>query len=235
MFAATSFLALAMAMKLYSATAFGCLGQVRHRRGIRRPRRPRLSCPVQGTIKRVTNMKVVIETPRLILREFQPPDADALARVISDPETMRFYRTFRSCGGGRLDYPQHSPLREEWPRLVGTGLKGDRRDDRRLRDYAAGGRRRVSPGDRVSPATRHVGSRIGNRSRACLPRLWFRAPESRIPYLVMPAGKFSIGQGRRTKRHEGLEAGYAGGPSPCCLSAMAEEMLGARAFVIVVI
>ena len=36
-------------------------------------------------------MKVVIETPRLILREFLPYDADALARVISDPETMRFY------------------------------------------------------------------------------------------------------------------------------------------------
>jgi RimJ/RimL family protein N-acetyltransferase len=37
------------------------------------------------------NMKVFIETARLILREFQPLDADALARVISDPETMRFY------------------------------------------------------------------------------------------------------------------------------------------------
>jgi len=36
-------------------------------------------------------MKVVIETPRLILREFVLVDADALARVISDPETMRFY------------------------------------------------------------------------------------------------------------------------------------------------
>ena len=36
-------------------------------------------------------MKIVIETPRLILREFLPSDADALARVISDPETMRFY------------------------------------------------------------------------------------------------------------------------------------------------
>jgi RimJ/RimL family protein N-acetyltransferase len=43
------------------------------------------------TIERVMNMKVVIETPRLMLREFQPRDADALARVISDPETMRFY------------------------------------------------------------------------------------------------------------------------------------------------
>src|SRR5579864_3898712 len=47
MFAATSFLALAMAMKLYSSTALGCLAQVRHGRGIRSQRRPRLSCPVQ--------------------------------------------------------------------------------------------------------------------------------------------------------------------------------------------
>jgi [ribosomal protein S5]-alanine N-acetyltransferase len=36
-------------------------------------------------------MKIVIETPRLILREFLPHDADALACVISDPEMMRFY------------------------------------------------------------------------------------------------------------------------------------------------
>jgi [ribosomal protein S5]-alanine N-acetyltransferase len=33
----------------------------------------------------------ILETPRLILREFVPGDADALACVISDPETMRFY------------------------------------------------------------------------------------------------------------------------------------------------
>jgi ribosomal-protein-alanine N-acetyltransferase len=36
-------------------------------------------------------MKLILETPRLILREFVPEDADALARVISDPETMRYY------------------------------------------------------------------------------------------------------------------------------------------------
>ena len=36
-------------------------------------------------------MKIVIETPRLILREFLTHDAEALACVISDPETMRFY------------------------------------------------------------------------------------------------------------------------------------------------
>jgi [ribosomal protein S5]-alanine N-acetyltransferase len=33
----------------------------------------------------------ILETPRLILREFSPTDVDALARVLSDPETMRFY------------------------------------------------------------------------------------------------------------------------------------------------
>lgn len=33
----------------------------------------------------------VLETSRLRLREFVPDDADALARIISDPETMRFY------------------------------------------------------------------------------------------------------------------------------------------------
>jgi ribosomal-protein-alanine N-acetyltransferase len=33
----------------------------------------------------------ILETSRLILREFRLDDADALARVLSDPETMRFY------------------------------------------------------------------------------------------------------------------------------------------------
>jgi len=33
----------------------------------------------------------VLETSRLILREFRVDDADALGRVISDAETMRFY------------------------------------------------------------------------------------------------------------------------------------------------
>lgn len=33
----------------------------------------------------------ILETPRLILREFVVEDRDALARVLSDPETMRFY------------------------------------------------------------------------------------------------------------------------------------------------
>ncbi len=33
----------------------------------------------------------ISETPRLILREFAIEDVDALALVLSDPETMRFY------------------------------------------------------------------------------------------------------------------------------------------------
>jgi ribosomal-protein-alanine N-acetyltransferase len=33
----------------------------------------------------------ILDTPRLILREFSPNDAGALASVLSDPETMRFY------------------------------------------------------------------------------------------------------------------------------------------------
>lgn len=33
----------------------------------------------------------ILETSRLILREFSPADADALALILSDPETMRYY------------------------------------------------------------------------------------------------------------------------------------------------
>ena len=38
-------------------------------------------------------MSIVLETPRLTLREFVAEDAAALARVISDPETMKYYPT----------------------------------------------------------------------------------------------------------------------------------------------
>lgn len=33
----------------------------------------------------------ILQIPRLLLREFIPEDADALALVLSDPETMRYY------------------------------------------------------------------------------------------------------------------------------------------------
>jgi ribosomal-protein-alanine N-acetyltransferase len=41
----------------------------------------------------------VLETDRLLLREFVPDDIDALAVVISDPETMRFYPEPRDRAG----------------------------------------------------------------------------------------------------------------------------------------
>ncbi|HUM05701.1 MAG TPA: GNAT family N-acetyltransferase [Terriglobales bacterium] len=34
---------------------------------------------------------MILETARLILREFEPDDTVALARVVSDPHTMRYY------------------------------------------------------------------------------------------------------------------------------------------------
>ena len=36
-------------------------------------------------------MPTILETGRLILRQLEPDDADALSRVLSDPETMRYY------------------------------------------------------------------------------------------------------------------------------------------------
>jgi len=34
---------------------------------------------------------MILETARLILRELVPEDADAMERILSDPETMRYY------------------------------------------------------------------------------------------------------------------------------------------------
>ncbi len=39
----------------------------------------------------MTSTLQILDTPRLILREFSPDDADSLGAVLSDPETMRFY------------------------------------------------------------------------------------------------------------------------------------------------
>jgi ribosomal-protein-alanine N-acetyltransferase len=39
----------------------------------------------------IAQAKVILETERLILREFVPEDADSLAAVISDAEAMKYY------------------------------------------------------------------------------------------------------------------------------------------------
>jgi len=36
-------------------------------------------------------LKVALETPRLVLREFTPADADALEGILGDPVTMQYY------------------------------------------------------------------------------------------------------------------------------------------------
>lgn len=41
----------------------------------------------------------ILETPRLVLREFSASDADALSLVLSDPEAMRFYPAPFDRGG----------------------------------------------------------------------------------------------------------------------------------------
>ena len=42
---------------------------------------------------------LILETERLLLREFVPEDVDALAAVLSDPETMRYYPAPLDRGG----------------------------------------------------------------------------------------------------------------------------------------
>jgi RimJ/RimL family protein N-acetyltransferase len=43
-----------------------------------------------NSLARIASM-TILQTPRLVLREFTPEDAGALAKVICDPETMRYY------------------------------------------------------------------------------------------------------------------------------------------------
>ena len=38
-----------------------------------------------------TPLQTILETPRLLLRELTPDDAEAIARIICDRETMRYY------------------------------------------------------------------------------------------------------------------------------------------------
>jgi [ribosomal protein S5]-alanine N-acetyltransferase len=43
--------------------------------------------------------RVILETPRLLLREFVAGDAEALGLILSDAETMRFYRVLFDRAG----------------------------------------------------------------------------------------------------------------------------------------
>ena len=55
---------------------------------------------------------VMIETDRLLLREYTLDDFDALYEIMSDPETMQHYPAPRICEGSRpgrkgLGVPKH--------------------------------------------------------------------------------------------------------------------------------
>ena len=57
----------------------------------KKPPRPDGSETRPHTVHAAPYLMLILETPRLSLREFVSGDADALARIISDPETMRYY------------------------------------------------------------------------------------------------------------------------------------------------
>ena len=48
-------------------------------------------------------MKLILETPRLILREMSPEDLDFVAAMLADAEVMRFYPRCYSRRSGNLD------------------------------------------------------------------------------------------------------------------------------------
>ena len=74
--------------------------------------------------------QVVMETERLILREFVPEDFEPFFEIVSDPETMQHYPKPVDVEPAKL------PGIRIWP--VGCRAEGDGKANRRLRDYDAG-------------------------------------------------------------------------------------------------
>ena len=70
----------------------------------------------------------VLETARLMLREFTPEDSDALARVLSDPETMRYYLApYDRSGVEQWIARNRQRYKEDGVGLWGMVLKSDRK------------------------------------------------------------------------------------------------------------
>ena len=130
----------------------------------------------------------VLQTERLILRKFCPPDVGALAAVLSDPETMRFYpSTFRSRRSPRMDRTELPTLCQKRNRTVGNGLEIQRRIDRRLWFGAAG-----SDGEELVEIGYHVRRDLwGNglateAARACRDFGFSRLGVERLISLIRP-------------------------------------------------
>lgn len=62
--------------------------------------------------------RVVIETPRLLLREFTPDDTDDLAALYADPDVMRFFDRTRTRGEAEEEIRRA----REWYRSAGWYL-----------------------------------------------------------------------------------------------------------------
>src|SRR5450755_3848114 len=50
-----------------------------------------VTCEDRDSILQATATMTILQTPRLLLREFTLEDSTALAQVLSDPKTMRYY------------------------------------------------------------------------------------------------------------------------------------------------
>ena len=109
-----------------------------------------------------------------------PEDADALALVLSDPETMRYYPAPYDRAGveqwierNRQRYQDDGVGLWAMELMMTQELIGD------CGIHPAAGRRRMLLRNRIPPAPRLLGPGPRHRSRHRLPRLGIRAPENR--------------------------------------------------------
>ncbi len=94
---------------------------------------------------------MVIETERLLLREYTTDDYDALYEIVSDPETMQHYPApFDEARIKTLDRMESGKLCAIWFWIVGGGVERDRRIHRGLWADFAEYRWGDAAGDRVS-------------------------------------------------------------------------------------
>src|SRR6202795_857204 len=171
--------------------------------------------------------KGVLQTTRLRLREFTPQDADALALVLSDPETMGFLpRTVRSHRCRAMDRTHPPTLPGRWRRPLGNGVDSaaryrapERRPEnhRRLRHHPAGSRRRAPLRNRIPSAPRLLGTGSRDRSRHRLLGLGIHAPERRSLDFPYSSRESALIPRRRACRYDHLEGSELARPSTLCL------------------
>jgi RimJ/RimL family protein N-acetyltransferase len=135
--------------------------------------------PFESDIQvRQTRLMTILETPRLILRELLAEDADALARVLSDPETMRYYPApYDRAGVERWIARNRERYEEDGAGLWAMMLKPTPQEAGRM--------------DRV-PAVKDAASRgpsAGTRARASSPQ---NAQRRRALGTPMPAPQYEL-------------------------------------------